>query len=357
MPLWKIKDEKLRMVENTKLVAEKKLEKNLEEWIATDPNILGEPLFLIGRQVQVKEVKDRLDLLALDAYGKAVVIEIKRGSIKDPIDMQALRYASYLSRWKFSDFEAVAKDYLGQSDVDFNFLEAYEQFCTDQLEDGEDIPTPNQDQRIILVGSQVRDKLGSVALWLREHKIDIKVIEVKVFKDEGALLIEPLTIIPTPVGKFGDVGGGVETGNKPWRDDGKSWHLEKRCNAPARAMLEELIPIIEQVPELEGPNWSQKAYISYQLHGVMCCYITTFPKMLVINIRVKKGTVSAEIAAKKLGIDVFQAEGTIGDKMALSSSIGVYEKTTKDLVKIRCKEGFEFSDAFIKFLKECISTT
>jgi RecB family endonuclease NucS len=73
------------------------LEHHLEDWIADKPEILGETLLIIGRQIIIPEVKDRLDLLALDPNGNAVVIELKRGPMSDPIDMQALRYASYLS--------------------------------------------------------------------------------------------------------------------------------------------------------------------------------------------------------------------------------------------------------------------
>jgi len=47
-------------------------------------------------------------LLALDLLGNAVIIELKKGKPKDPVDMQGLRYASYISKWKFDDFESRA---------------------------------------------------------------------------------------------------------------------------------------------------------------------------------------------------------------------------------------------------------
>jgi len=357
MSLWKIQDGKPQRVEETKLGSEQMLELDLEEWLARDPAILGEPLLIIGRQVQVKALKDRLDLLALDPDGNAVVIEVKRGDVKDPNDMQALRYASYLSRWKFADFEAVARDYLGKEDSDFNFVDAYESFCSEHLEDTEESPTPNQDQRIILIGERIRDRLGSVALWLREHKVDIKLVEVAVFKENGDLFLEPITIVPVSVSRFDSVGVGAEAATKPWKEDGQAWHLERRCNASSRAMLQSLVAALEQISELEGPNWSQKYYISYHTGAAVGLTIETGPKVLVVNIRVPKGSIEASQVAGRLGIEVFQTDVTLSDKLALSSSVGVSEAASNDTVKIRCKEGFEFTEDFVDFVRECLQVT
>jgi hypothetical protein len=39
------------------------MEEQLEEWIEAQPEILGEPFLIIGRQVQIADVKEKLDLL------------------------------------------------------------------------------------------------------------------------------------------------------------------------------------------------------------------------------------------------------------------------------------------------------
>src|SRR5204863_8113987 len=129
-------------------------------------------------------------LLALDPQGKAVIVELKRGKLKDPVDMQALRYASYISRWVFEDFERVAEGYLSGGLSDFNFNAIYEKFCSDAGVD--EIPEKlNSDQRMIVVGAEVKEKLGSVALWLRQHNIDITVIQLEAYRETGnALLLQ-----------------------------------------------------------------------------------------------------------------------------------------------------------------------
>lgn len=80
MSFWKItSDNKPEQVSTTKLKNEQILEKHLEDWIENSTDILGEPLLIIGRQIIIPEVKERLDLLALDPSGNAVIIELKRG--------------------------------------------------------------------------------------------------------------------------------------------------------------------------------------------------------------------------------------------------------------------------------------
>ena len=130
MGLWKITDKGPSKVPETKFKQEKLLEEHLEDWIVSDSSILGEPLMVIGRQVLIPDTKDRLDLLALDPQGNTVIIELKRGKLKDPVDMQALRYASYISKWRFEDFENLARNYMGKlGDPEFNFNALYESFC------------------------------------------------------------------------------------------------------------------------------------------------------------------------------------------------------------------------------------
>jgi RecB family endonuclease NucS len=91
MPLWKITNAGPKAVATTRFKEESLLEEHLEDWIAADPTILGEPLLIIGRQVLIPDTKDRLDLLAIDPQGYAVIIELKRGKLRDPVDIQALR--------------------------------------------------------------------------------------------------------------------------------------------------------------------------------------------------------------------------------------------------------------------------
>ncbi len=72
------------------------LEKHLEDWIVEDVTLIGEGLTLVGRQVSIDD--GQLDLLAIDAWDRWVVIEIKRGRLNASALTQALYYASSLVR-------------------------------------------------------------------------------------------------------------------------------------------------------------------------------------------------------------------------------------------------------------------
>ena len=53
--------------------------RNIQEWIAANPGILGEELLIIGKEFSgFDRTNERLDLLAVDVDGRLVVIELKR---------------------------------------------------------------------------------------------------------------------------------------------------------------------------------------------------------------------------------------------------------------------------------------
>ncbi len=88
MPLWKVDGSKTVPVEETSFKDEKILESKLEDWLALHPEMLGEPLLVIGQQVTIADLYDRIDQLALDRQGNVVVIEIKREDLTAPVDIQ-----------------------------------------------------------------------------------------------------------------------------------------------------------------------------------------------------------------------------------------------------------------------------
>ncbi|MBS1517602.1 MAG: hypothetical protein JSS91_05905 [Bacteroidetes bacterium] len=358
MSFWKIEsDKKPEKVSSTKLKNEHILEKHLENWVAGCIEILEEPLLIIGRQVIIPNVKDRLDLLALDPNGNAVIIELKRGKMNDPVDMQALRYASYLSKWDYSDFENQAKSYLSTDD-EFNFNEIYEKFC---IQSGVDeIPDINGNQRIIIVGSEVKDKLGSVALWLYDHNIDIKVIEIDSFKEGDAILIQPRIIIPLEVNKFSDVGKAAKGDvSKPWINSGKSWHLEKRMKIKTKELFLQLDNLIQDNIPVQGPNYNQKSYISYQSGNHNWLLVRSKANSLLLQFAVKAKSMNSKKIAEKLNVEIFDAEDSLSEKLSLPSSIIIKNRNeTSDRIYLRIKEDFDLNNPeFLDFLKNTIKNS
>lgn len=351
MGLWKITDKGPSKLAETKFNQEKLLEEKLEDWISSDSFILGEPLLVVGRQVLIPDTKDRLDLLAFDPQGNAVIIELKRGELKDPVDIQALRYASYISKWGFEDFENLARNYRGKGDPEFNFNALYESFCEDAGVD--ETPDLNKGQRVIIVGSSVREKLGSVALWLFEHGIDIKVIEVRAYKDGDGILIEPTIVVPLQVSKFAETGR-IKPEGSPWIMDGKSWHLEKRCSLKTKEMFICLDKIIQENFDVDGPRWNQKHYIAYRINNYNWLSIVTTPNILRLDFLVKAKSFKSDDVEKRLNIVKFDKEESLSEKFGLPSSVFIKNRNENtDRMYIRVKEDFDLqSEEFLNFLKD-----
>ncbi len=107
--LWKVADS----VPERIAVSTVDLERDLEDWIEHDPTMLQHGLVIVGRQVRTEA--GPLDLLALDAQGRWVVVEIKRGAVRRETIAQAIDYASCVSKMPFSQLETQVNCYLAET--------------------------------------------------------------------------------------------------------------------------------------------------------------------------------------------------------------------------------------------------
>jgi hypothetical protein len=353
VPIWKIGQTGPERVSETRLSTEKRLESDLEDWILGDPSILGESLLVIGRQVKIPDTGDRIDILAIDLKGNAVVVELKRGKLKDPVDMQALRYASYVSKWQYDDFENHARNHLGkQGDAEFSLNGLLDAFF--QGANVEEVPDLNADQRVIVVGAEVRDKLGSVALWLSRHNVDIKIVEVELYKDGKDLFLQPQVIVPQPVGRFSSTGRPArDEGAQPWVAQGMNWHLDKQCSARTKEMLLSLNQIVEENFEVDGPRWDQKFYVAYWVANKVWLAVHTHKNMLLMDLYVKAGTFKEEEFAGAIGVSVYDTSEPMSEKLGLPSSVRIRNRgDSTDQIVLRMKEDFDVgSGSFLGVLR------
>src|SRR5690625_527097 len=88
---------------------------NLQEWIANNPEALGEELLIIQKEFNgFNDTNERLDLLALDKEGNLVIIENKLDDSGRDVTWQALKYASYCSNLKKQQVVEIFQRYLDQ---------------------------------------------------------------------------------------------------------------------------------------------------------------------------------------------------------------------------------------------------
>lgn len=171
---------------------------HLQEWLANQPDALGEDLLIIQKEFDgFADTRERLDLLALDKDGQLVVIENKLDDSGRDVAWQALKYAAYVSSLKTTQIVDIFQQYLVRHAGGGNAAELIAEFLGLETLDGETL-NEGSSQRIVLIAAHFRKEVTSTVLWLREHQIDVRCYRVipYVFGEELFIDIQP--VIPTP---------------------------------------------------------------------------------------------------------------------------------------------------------------
>jgi hypothetical protein len=185
--VWQIINETLEPIE-TSMVEEKRLEKHLENWIKTHPEILGENIIIIGEQVSTSG--GVIDFLGIDKEtGDLIIIELKRDRLGRDALAQAIDYASEVASWTEDDIneridrklELIIEN-LNLEDPNINL---------------------NKNQRILLVGFSMEDRLQRMIDWLSEkYGMSINAVLLKYVKTKnGEELIARTMVIPEEIEK------------------------------------------------------------------------------------------------------------------------------------------------------------
>ena len=155
---WQIVDGGLSPLDAS-LVSEGRTESyDLEAWIASDPSVVRPGLLVIGRQVSTNS--GPLDLLAVDATGALVIIELKRDRLPREALAQAIDYASDVASWGVDKLSEVCAKHLGDT-LDEAMAEAFPTMDLESL-------NINESQRIILVGFSIEASLERMIEWLSD---------------------------------------------------------------------------------------------------------------------------------------------------------------------------------------------
>ncbi len=106
--LWKIEqDNKLKVVKNSKL----NLEERLETWLENDISLVSDEILIVGRQVETS-YSGIIDLLGMDRNGDLVLIELKRDKTPREITAQIIDYASWVKDLSNETVSNIANKYL-----------------------------------------------------------------------------------------------------------------------------------------------------------------------------------------------------------------------------------------------------
>ena len=126
MPLYRWNDDNLEPVPSTTFEAEQLQERaDLQRLLRDQPEVLEEGLFIVAEEFSNWQDSSRsIDLLALDAEGNLVVIELKRTQTGDHSELQAIRYAAMVSNMTLEQVIAAHRYYLQRRDIDGDATDA-----------------------------------------------------------------------------------------------------------------------------------------------------------------------------------------------------------------------------------------
>ena len=186
--IWKVGDIPARLKDSTL-----DDENALEELIVKDISILNDQWLLIGRQVPTPDNK-RIDLLAMDAQGSLIIIELKKHKTPREVVAQAMDYASWIEKLEASEiadiFESFSHKYLStQQSLDKAFANKYKA----KLEDDE----LNTSHQIVIVAAELDSSTERIVNYLSTFDVPLNVAFFRIFRDgetrylSRAWLIDP----------------------------------------------------------------------------------------------------------------------------------------------------------------------
>lgn len=168
-------------------------EKDIQDVVKNNPDILGEPLFVIGEELNLcQETQKHLDVLAIDKEGKIVVIEFKRDTDGFHMDLQAIRYASMARLLTIEKLIEYRSEFI-QQEKDQAEQELIEFLGKEYLDK---IEVNNANVRIMLVNQDFSPEITNCVIWLNEQGLDIQCVKIEPYEFNGQTLWDIDTIIP-----------------------------------------------------------------------------------------------------------------------------------------------------------------
>jgi len=173
---WQIIDGKLAGID-TALRNEGRTEPyDLEPWLASNPEIIGADIVLIGRQVMTRS--GPIDLLGIDKSGNTVIVEIKRAELPRDSLAQAIDYASDVAEWTAEKLSEVCSESTKKT-----LLEVFPEAFPDVDLEAANL---NSTQRIILVGFSIEASLERMIEWLSDSfGVNVNAVVLSYVKTKG----------------------------------------------------------------------------------------------------------------------------------------------------------------------------
>ncbi len=184
---------------------------DLQEWAIEEPRVLGEELLVITSEyAKFADLRERLDIMAIDPDGKLVVAELKRDKADQTTDLQAIKYASYCATLTAEDIQKDYREFwngrnrddLTPEDVGETFTEFLNQGVIDEIpymDDGWANFELDDTPRILLVAGSFGPEITSPVMWLiEEYDMDITCTRIQAYRHRDRVILNSQQVIPIP---------------------------------------------------------------------------------------------------------------------------------------------------------------
>ena len=173
--LWRLTDTAERLS-----TAQLQTEKQLEDFIVAQPDMLDSNWMLIGQQIHT-DFKGIIDLLALQPDGTPVIIELKRDKTPRDVLAQTLDYASWLEELEASRLQRIYEEFVPGGNLAADFQARFgSAFDEDALEN---------DHLMVIVASELDSSTERIVKYLAKRGININALFFQVFQGDDELLL------------------------------------------------------------------------------------------------------------------------------------------------------------------------
>ena len=234
MVIHHVKDGKLKKYQ--KVSAQK--EKKIEDFIEKHPGILGNEIFIIGRQVSTS-TSGIPDILGLDQNGNLVIAELKKGLPARKIVAQIIEYATWGEDQTYDSLNKIAKEkHLT------NVPNLYKKF---EKEYGR-IPEPfNMYQRLFLIAESFDKKTIDMCRYLKRSGIDISCVEINFHQSGNHEVVDTNLVVGSEETKSEELGGDRISQQLTWKE-----RLEQKATPTNKANVTKFISKLESKYGIKG---------------------------------------------------------------------------------------------------------
>ncbi len=172
------------------------MEKSLENFLSDDPTRLfpREQILVIGQSISGQGMAD---ILALDASGGLILVEVKRDWSDRATVAQLLEYAASFADVTYEALNEEAQRYTKWGGGEL--IDEFRKFADNPKFEAKRL---GQSQRIFIVAPDFDETLKSIVKWLSGYGVPISLLPFRLFADEGGRLrlieVEEVKSAPGP---------------------------------------------------------------------------------------------------------------------------------------------------------------